>query len=77
MTDNDKHSSLQQYIFNLGHKRPYNAGLWMPCFEEFSIEFSVTAGNTNRRDRLSTVDRLIKVGCFVKNVNNIFNIKRD
>jgi hypothetical protein len=36
----------------------------------------VTAGNTNWGERLSTVDLLIKVTCFVKNVNNIFNIKR-
>jgi hypothetical protein len=35
------------------------------------------SGNTNCRGRLSTVDLLIKVGCFVKKVNNIFNIKRN
>jgi hypothetical protein len=28
------------------------------------------------RGRLSMVDLLIKAACFVKNVNNIFNIKR-
>jgi hypothetical protein len=34
----------------------------------------VWAGNTNWGGRLSTVDLLVKVVCFVKNVNNIFNI---
>jgi hypothetical protein len=33
------------------------------------------AGNTNVGERFSTVDLLIKVACFVKNVNNTFNIK--
>ncbi len=32
-------------------------------------------GNTNYGGRLSTVDLLIKVACFVKKENNIFNIK--
>jgi hypothetical protein len=32
-------------------------------------------GKTYRRGRLSTVDLLIKVACFVKKENNIFNIK--
>jgi hypothetical protein len=32
-------------------------------------------GNTNIRGRLSTVDLLIIVACFVTKVNNIFNIK--
>jgi hypothetical protein len=31
--------------------------------------------NTNRRDRLKTLDLLIKIGCFVTKVNNVFNIK--
>ncbi len=30
------------------------------------ICFEVKAGNSNRRGRLSTVDLLIKVACFVK-----------
>ncbi len=34
------------------------------------------SGKTNTRGRLSTADLLIKVSCFVKKVNNIFNIKR-
>ncbi len=34
----------------------------------------VAAGNPNRRGRLSTVDLLVKVACFVTRVNNIFNI---
>ncbi len=32
-------------------------------------------GNTNGGGRLSTADLLIKVACFVKKENNIFNIK--
>ncbi len=37
--------------------------------------FWVPARNTNRRGRLSTVDLLIKVACFVTNVNNIITTK--
>jgi len=33
------------------------------------------AGKTYCGGRLSTVDLLIKVACFVQNVNNIFNVK--
>ncbi len=29
------------------------------------------------RGRLCTVDLLIKVACFVKKVNNIFNVKKE
>jgi hypothetical protein len=32
-------------------------------------------GSTNLGGRLSTVDLLIKLACFVKNVNKIFNLK--
>ncbi len=32
-------------------------------------------GKSNRVERLSTVDLLIKVACFLKEVNNIFNKK--
>ncbi len=35
----------------------------------------VTPGNTNWGGRLNTIDPLIKVSCFVKKVNDIFNIK--
>ncbi len=35
----------------------------------------VEAGNTNLGGRLSTVDLLIKVARFVKQENNIFNLK--
>ena len=35
----------------------------------------IHAGKTNCRKRLSTVDLLIKVACFVTKVNNIFNKK--
>ncbi len=35
----------------------------------------VISWNTNRMGRLSTVDLPIKLACFVKKVNNIFNIK--
>ncbi len=33
------------------------------------------SGNTNRVEKLSTVDPVIRVACFVKKENNIFNIK--
>jgi hypothetical protein len=33
-------------------------------------------GKTNYRGRNSTVDLLIKVACFVQDVNDIFNTKR-
>jgi hypothetical protein len=38
--------------------------------------FIVRTGNASREGRLSTVDLLIKVDCFVKRVNHIFNVKR-
>jgi len=31
--------------------------------------------DANFREKLSTIDLIVKVGCFVKKVNNIFNIK--
>jgi hypothetical protein len=34
------------------------------------------AGNSNQGERLSTVDLLIKVTGFVKEVNNTFNLER-
>jgi hypothetical protein len=33
------------------------------------------AGNTNSMEKLSTVDLLIKIDCFVMKVHKIFNIK--
>ncbi len=35
----------------------------------------IEGSNTNSGGRLSIVDLLIKVACFVKKENNIFNIK--
>jgi hypothetical protein len=32
-------------------------------------------GNTNLGERLSTVDRVIRITCFGRKVNNILNIK--
>jgi hypothetical protein len=43
--------------------------------EEFVYALNAQAGNTNRRGKLSTVELLIKVACFVKEVNNIFDLK--
>jgi hypothetical protein len=34
-----------------------------------------SAGNSYCRGRPNTVDLLIKVGCFVKKVDNIFSVK--
>jgi hypothetical protein len=36
-----------------------------------------TPRNTNVGERFSTVDLLINIACFCKNLNNIFNIKAD
>jgi len=36
------------------------------CYEVLKIILGVGAGNTNKGGRLSTVDILIKVACFVK-----------
>ncbi len=36
---------------------------------------NVQTGNTNLGGRLRAVDLLIKVACFVKKENNVFNIK--
>jgi hypothetical protein len=33
-------------------------------------------GNTNLGARITTADLLIKVACFVKNVNKIFNVEK-
>ncbi len=33
------------------------------------------SGNTNLREKLSTLDLLIEVACFVKMANYIFNVK--
>jgi hypothetical protein len=37
--------------------------------------YVIISGNTNRGGRLSTVDFLNKVACFVTKVISIFNIK--
>jgi hypothetical protein len=46
-----------------------------PHTHPYRVEKPAQAGNT-KGGGLSTVDLLIKVACFVKDVNNIFNIKR-
>jgi hypothetical protein len=33
------------------------------------------SGNTNLREKLTTLDLLIEVACFVKVVNHILNVK--
>ncbi len=38
--------------------------------------WSLKPGNANRGGRLSAVDLLIKIDCFVKKVGDIFNLKR-
>ena len=48
--------------------------LWF-IFNFFCL-WCLHSGNTNWGGRLSTVDLLIKVGCFAKKVNNIFIINR-
>ncbi len=41
-----------------------------------TLYFLCNQGILTEGGRLSTVDLLIKVACIIKNVNNIFNIKR-
>jgi len=43
--------------------------------ETAGAEMTVEAGKTNCRGRLSTVDLLIGVACFVKKMNSISNEK--
>jgi len=45
------------------------------CSFYFNSTHCMQSGSTNWRGRLSTVDLLIKVACFVKEVYNIFNWK--
>ncbi len=47
----------------------------MVIYCHFRLNDIVYPGNTNSGGRLSTIDLLIKVGCFVKKVNDIFNKK--
>ncbi len=47
------------------------------CISIDSTLILLHPGNTNWGGGLSPVDLLIKVACFVKNVNNIFNVKKE
>ncbi len=47
----------------------------MIATETAGAEMTVEAGKTNCRGRLSTVDLLIGVTCFVKKINNISSEK--
>ncbi len=49
---------------------------WIPCLY-VSLLYTKMQGILTEGGSLSTVDLLIKVACFVKNVNDIFNIKRN
>ncbi len=40
------------------------------------LDWNVGPRNTNGGGRLSTVDLLLKVTCFAKEVNNIFNAEK-
>ncbi len=57
-------SLIYVYLNLSSHSLPLYKSLW-----------NDQPGNPNRRGRLSTVDLLIKVACFVKKVNNVFSIK--
>ncbi len=57
------------------HKIDQNIQIFFFRIRHIILKFNLKAGNTIIGGRLSTVDLLIKVACFVKNVNNIFNIK--
>jgi hypothetical protein len=50
----------------------------VPCLTLLSMLgnlLMLIPGSTNREGRLSTVDLLIRVACFVKKENNNYNIK--
>ncbi len=49
-------------------------GSLVSCKDNEALLYT-SPGNTDRGGRLSTVDLLIKVACFVKKEDNIFNIK--
>jgi hypothetical protein len=54
-------------------KKPYfDLDIW----GSFESQILSKPGNTNWVGRISTVDLLIKLACFVNEVNNIFDIKR-
>ncbi len=42
---------------------------------KISYQMKLTLGNYNLKGRLSTIVLLIKVACFVKQVNDIFSLK--
>ncbi len=91
MNGSGQHSSLLQYGNNYCLKKFYSTGPHESMFQPFFCitdaavakklffvlgKFSkVGPGNTNWRERLSTVDLLDKVACFVTKVINIFDIK--
>jgi hypothetical protein len=72
---------LLRYSSNYGRKMfnntaPSNKKTLQGNYSQNSLKSSYDqSGNTNRGGRLSTVDLLIKVACFVKKENNTFNIK--
>jgi hypothetical protein len=43
---------------------------WLPLLMPITREYQL-------RGRLSTIDLLIRVGCFATKVNNIFNLKKN
>jgi hypothetical protein len=66
--------TLQTY--NLQHRPLAALGTEMKwIILQKKIHPIIGAGNTNLRERLSSVDLLIKEACFVKNVHNIFIVK--
>ncbi len=62
-------TKLKQSIFSLGY-------LWEDVIGCAGYKVLAGAGNTNWGGKLSTIDLLIKVDCFVKKENIIFNIKQ-
>ncbi len=55
-------------------KNPAEPFLSTFCLKQQQQQLALP-GRSNRGGRISTVDLLIKVACFVKKVNNIFNVK--
>ncbi len=51
-------------------------GSGLPEFSPISVSvITPKAGNTNWRGRISTIDLLIRIACFVTQVNDSVNIK--
>jgi hypothetical protein len=76
---NSIYSGQELFSYNLFNKNVPSSLASFKLFNERwrikRIVSKVNSGNTNLEERLSTVDLLIMVACFVKKENDIFNLK--